>query len=109
VSDVAANPEPRRPAYVLRLYVSGATPTSTRALANILRICEEHLAGQYELDVIDAYQQPQDLAEAEIVGLPTLVRSLPEPVRRLVGDMSDEERVLIGLDLKIRPSHPVAG
>ena len=90
--------------YVLRLYVVGATAGSQRAISNLREICETELAGRYELEVIDIYQQPT-LAEGEqIVAAPTLIKELPLPVRRLVGDMSDRERVLLGLDL--RPIEP---
>jgi circadian clock protein KaiB len=86
--------------YELRLYVAGMTPRSTRAIANIKEICEEHLKGLYSLQVIDLYQQPV-LAEGEqIIAVPTLIKKLPPPLRRLIGDLSDRERVLIGLDLK---------
>lgn len=86
--------------YELRLYVTGATPRSTRAIANIRNICEEHLAGRYDLEVIDVYQQP-DLARSErIVAAPTLVKRFPLPVRKLFGDLSDKEKVLNGLDIR---------
>ena len=85
--------------YLLRLYVVGATAGSQRAISNLREICETELAGRYELEVIDIYQQPR-LAEGEqIIAAPTLVKELPLPVRRLVGDMSDRDRVLLGLDL----------
>jgi circadian clock protein KaiB len=88
--------------YVLRLYVAGTTPQSLRAIGNIKKICEEHLAGRYDLEVIDIYQQPS-LAEGEqIIAVPTLVKKLPEPLRRLIGDLSDTYRVLVGLDLRPR-------
>ena len=88
--------------YVLRLFVSGATPRSTNAIANIKAICERELAGRYELEVVDIYQQP-DLAKAhQIVAVPTLIKSLPAPIRRLIGDLSEEEKVLVGLDLRPR-------
>ncbi len=86
--------------YVLRLYVVGATAGSQRAIANLRAICETELAGRYELEVIDIYQQPS-LAEGEqIIAAPTLIKELPPPVRQLVGDMSDRDRVLLGLDLR---------
>ena len=92
--------KPGSPRYELRLYVTGMTPRSTHAIANVKEICEEHLKGRYDLRVIDLYQQPV-LAEGEqIVALPTLIRKLPPPLRRIIGDLSDRERVLIGLDLK---------
>ncbi len=89
-----------RARYVLRLYVAGTTPRSTRAILNIRRICEEHLAGRYDLEVVDIYQQPT-LAEGEqIVAAPTLVKRLPLPLRRFIGDLSGAERILVGLDLR---------
>jgi circadian clock protein KaiB len=89
--------------WVLRLYVAGHTVRSLRAVANIQKICAEQLDGRYQLEVIDLYQQPQ-LAEGEqILALPTLVRRLPPPLRRIVGDLSDTERVLVGLDLAPAP------
>ncbi len=86
--------------YVLRLYVSGATPRSAQAIANIKALCEEHLQGRYELEVIDIYQQPALAAGEQIVAVPTLIKRLPPPLRKLVGDMSNEERILFGLDLR---------
>lgn len=90
--------------YELRLYVTGATPRSGNAVASVKAICEEHLPGQYVLEVVDLYQQPH-LAEGDhILATPTLIKLQPPPLRRLVGDLSDEERVLSGLDLKPQPS-----
>jgi circadian clock protein KaiB len=89
-----------RPRYVLRLYVAGMTPRSARAIANIKEICEEHLKGLYTLQVIDIYQQPVLARGDQIIAVPTLIKKLPEPLRRLIGDLSDRERVLIGLDLR---------
>ncbi len=89
-------------AYVLRLYVAGQTPRSMRAVANIQMICAEQLRGLYTLEVIDLYQQPQ-LAEGEqIVAVPALIKRLPAPLRIVIGDMSDTERVLVGLDLHLK-------
>lgn len=86
--------------FLLRLYVTGMTPKSTRAVENARLICETHLCGRYDLEVIDIYQQPQ-LAEGEqIVAAPTLIRKLPLPLRRVIGDLSDTERVLLGLDIR---------
>lgn len=82
--------------YILRLYVAGATPASQRALENVKRLCEQHLNGRYELQVIDIYQQPELARAVEIVAAPTLVKVLPGPLRRLIGDMSKVERVLLG-------------
>jgi circadian clock protein KaiB len=86
--------------YVLRLYVAGQTPKSVLAIANIKGICEEYLQGQYELEVIDLYQQPQLAQGEQIIALPTLIRKLPPPLRRIIGDLSNTERVLVGLDLR---------
>ena len=91
-------------AYVLRLYVTGLTPRSTLAIANVRKICDEHLAGRYELEVIDLYQQPGLAKGEQIIAAPTLIKTLPLPLRRLIGDMSDTEKVLIGMDLKPRIS-----
>lgn len=86
--------------YVLRLYVTGITPRSTRAIQNVKKICEENLKGRYELEVIDIYQQPVLARDEQIIAAPTLIKKLPLPLRRLIGDMSDKERVLVGLDLR---------
>ena len=88
--------------YVLRLYVTGNTPRSVRAIENIRRICEEQLHNRYELEVIDLYQQPRLAAGEQIIAAPTLIKKLPLPVRRLVGDLSTEENILLGLDLRPR-------
>jgi circadian clock protein KaiB len=90
--------------YVLRLYVTGSTPRSTRAISNVRRICEEHLRNRYDLEVIDIYQQPALAKGDQIIAAPTLVKQLPAPLRKLIGDMSDRDRVLLGLDL--RPTAP---
>ena len=86
--------------YVLRLYVTGATPKSTRAIENIRHICDTELEGRYDLQVIDVYQKPSLAKDEQIIAIPTLIKKLPLPLRRLVGDLSDMERVLFGLDLK---------
>jgi circadian clock protein KaiB len=86
--------------YVLRLYVAGATPRSQQAIANLTTICETELQGRYSLEVVDIYQHPQLAAEEQMLAAPTLVRLLPEPVARVVGDLSDTTRVLLGLDLR---------
>jgi circadian clock protein KaiB len=86
-------------AWILRLYVAGQTPRSLRAVANIERICAEQLNGRYRLEVIDLYQQPQLAQGEQIVAVPALIKRLPEPLRMIIGDMSDTERVLVGLDL----------
>ena len=91
--------------YLLRLYVVGATAGSQRAISNLREICESELAGRYELEVIDIYQQPTLAAGEQIVAAPTVIKELPLPVRRLVGDLSDRDRVLLGLDLReVEPS-----
>lgn len=86
--------------YILRLYITGMTPNSKRAVENVKRICEEHLAGRYELEVIDIYQQPSLAAGEQIIAAPTLIKSLPSPLKKLIGDMSNTEKVLLGLDLR---------
>ena len=88
--------------YVLRLYVTGQTPKSVRAIANIKAICEEHLKGRYDLQVIDIYQRPGLAQDEQILAAPTLIKKLPLPLRRLVGDLSKTERVLLELDLRTR-------
>ena len=95
----------RRGRYVLRLYVTGMTPRSTEAFAAIKAICEEHLQGRYDLEVIDIYQHPALAKDEQIIAVPTLVKKLPAPLRRLIGNLSAEERVLLGLDL----CHAMAG
>ncbi len=87
----------------LRLYVAGQTPKCLTALANLKRICEEHLPGQYQLEVIDLLENPRLAREHQILAIPTLVRKLPEPLRKIIGDLSNKERVLIGLDVNLIP------
>jgi circadian clock protein KaiB len=86
--------------YRLRLFVSGSTPRSTRAIQNIRAICEEKLQGRYVLEVIDIYQHPEQVKPEQIIVTPTLVKSLPLPMRKIIGDLSDRERVLVGLDIE---------
>ncbi len=86
--------------YNLRLYVAGQTPKSLAAIANLKRTCEEHLAGRYSIEVVDLLVTPQLAAGDQIVALPTLVRYLPPPLKRIIGNLSDTERVLVGLDIK---------
>jgi circadian clock protein KaiB len=93
-----------RAKYVLRLYVTGMTPKSTQAIANVRKLCEEHLAGCYELRVIDIYQQPKMAKGEQIIATPTLIKKLPLPLRKLIGDMSDTERFLVGIDLEPKNS-----
>ena len=85
--------------YVLRLYIAGTTPRSTRAVANIRDICERNLNGRYELEVVDIYQKPALAKGEQIIAAPTLVKHLPLPLRRFIGDLSDTERILVGMDL----------
>ena len=94
---------PRRPAdteYLLRLYVAGHTAKSQQALANLRRICDEHLAGRYRLEVVDLLENPALARGDQILALPALVRQLPPPVKKIIGDFSSAERVLVGLDLR---------
>lgn len=90
--------------WTLRLYVAGQTPKSILAFANLRRICEEHLAGHYQIEVVDLLEHPQLARGDQILAIPTLVRRLPAPVRKIIGDLSNTERVLIGLDLRSRPA-----
>ena len=85
--------------YILRLYVSGMTPKSLRAIGNVKKICEEELSGRYVLEVIDIHQQPELAKQAEIVATPTLIKKIPLPLRKFIGDLSDTERILVGLNL----------
>jgi len=92
----------RLPKYVLHLYISGSTSKSALAVENIKRVCEQHLKNRYHLDVIDIYQQAHLARDGQIVAVPTLIKLLPPPLRRLIGDMSNLKKVLAGLDLTIR-------
>lgn len=103
----AASPSARRTAariksdeWILRLYVAGQTPKSLAAFANLKRICEQHLAGRYRIEVIDLAQSPHLANHDQIVALPTLVRKLPEPIKRIIGDLSNLQRVLVGMELQ---------
>jgi circadian clock protein KaiB len=91
--------EPDKPEWDLRLYVAGQTPKSIAAFANLKRLCETHLAGRYKIEVIDLLENPQLARGDQIVAIPTLVRKLPEPMRKIIGDLSDTARVLVGLQL----------
>src|SRR6185295_18102863 len=86
--------------YKLRLYVAGQTPKSIRAFANLKALCEEHLKGTYQIEVIDLFEHPQLARGDQIVAIPTLVRRLPQPVRKIIGDLADTVRVLVGLDVR---------
>jgi circadian clock protein KaiB len=89
----------KRRTWRLRLYVAGQTPKSIAALANLKRLCEGHLAGRYHIEVVDLLSQPHMARRDDIVVIPTLVRMLPSPIRKIIGDLSNEERVLVGLDV----------
>jgi circadian clock protein KaiB len=90
--------------YELRLYVSGQTPRSVLAITNMRRICAEHLSERYTLEVIDVYRNPEACQQEQIIAVPTLIKVLPAPLRRIIGDLSNTEKVLVGLDLRARPS-----
>ena len=93
---------PAKKQYELRLYVAGKTPKSVLALSNLKRLCEEHLKGLYSIEVIDLLTHPQLAEGDQILAIPTLVKKVPEPVRKIIGDLSNEEKVLVGLDLRPR-------
>jgi circadian clock protein KaiB len=88
--------------FELRLYVAGENPKSLRAIGNVRRICEEHLAGRYELEVVDLHQNPVLAKGEQIVAVPTLIRKLPVPLQKLIGDMSDTDSILVGLGLRLK-------
>jgi circadian clock protein KaiB len=100
--DGVAMPSSPAQAYRLRLYVAGQTPKSVLAFKNLKQICEEHLQGHYEIEIIDLMENPQLAAGDQILAVPTLVRRLPEPIKKIIGDLSNTERVLVGLDLRER-------
>jgi circadian clock protein KaiB len=93
---------PKSPVFLLRLYVTGQTPRSTDSIRNLKEICDKYLTGQFELEVVDIYQQPERAQEAQIVAAPTLVKSLPPPLRKLIGDLSNRDDVLTGLGIVVR-------
>ena len=93
---------PHEEKWELRLYTAGQTPKSLAAVKNLRKVCEEHLAGRYEIEIVDLLKNPRLAKDHQIVAIPTLVRKLPEPLRRIVGDLSDTERTLVGLQLKQR-------
>jgi circadian clock protein KaiB len=96
---MTSKPKEKLDTYVLRLYVAGQTPKSMTALANLKKICEDYLEGRYQIQVVDLLKNPQLASGDQILAVPTLVRRLPEPIRKIIGDLSNTERVLIGLDL----------
>lgn len=97
-----------RPDWDLRLYVAGPTPKSIAAFRNLEQLCEEHLAGHYQIEVIDLMKNPQLAQGDQILAVPTLVRKLPSPIRKIIGNLSNTERVLVGLDLRARDADPFA-
>ncbi len=99
-TDEAPDPDPNH--YHMRLYVAGQTTKSLAALANLRRVCEEHLAGRYEIEVVDLLVNPKLAAGDQILAIPTLVRRLPAPLKRIIGDLSNTEKVLVGLDIQPR-------
>jgi circadian clock protein KaiB len=90
-----------QPRYLFRLYVSGTSPRSARAIENVRRICDQYLAGRYELEVIDIYQQAEATKSAQIIAVPTLIKEIPFPPQRFIGDMSNTERIVVGLNLRL--------
>jgi circadian clock protein KaiB len=108
---VSETPPPaltKGPPYVLRLFITGTTSRSSRAIANLRRVCEERLHGEYDLEVVDIYQHPEAAQEYQILAAPTLVKMLPLPLRRIIGDLANEERVLAGLGLSPKETVVVA-
>src|SRR5438045_2867887 len=103
-SAAPSGPPASREFWHLRLYVAGQTPKSITALANLKRICEQHMAGKYAIEIIDLLKDPTLARGDQILAIPTLVRKLPEPIRKIIGDLSNTERVLVGLQL--RPNRP---
>jgi circadian clock protein KaiB len=96
----------RKEKYIIKLYITGMTPRSQQALRNLEKVCREYLEGNYELEVIDIYQQPQLAKGDQIIAVPTLIKKMPLPLRRLIGDLSQEDRIVLGLDLKSKtPPH----
>jgi circadian clock protein KaiB len=98
----AAKAAASKPMYALRLYVAGINPQSSAAMRSIKEICEKHLKNRYELEIIDIYQQPTLAKGEQIIAVPTLIKKLPEPLRRFIGNLADKERILVGLDLQSR-------
>jgi circadian clock protein KaiB len=101
-AEASAPADAADPNYVLRLYVTGQTPRSVSAIENMRRICAEHLSDRYTLEVIDIYQHPEACQQQQIIAAPTLIKVLPHPLRRIIGDLSNTEKVLVGLDLRAR-------
>ncbi len=99
----------KKKTYVLRLYVAGVTPRSQEAIRKVKAVCDAHLAGCYDLEVIDLYQQPEAAKREQIIAAPTLIKQLPLPLRRLIGSMAEEDKLLVGLDLLPERGDPKAG
>lgn len=97
-----AGQEARTQRYLLRLYVAGVTPRSEEAIRSVKAVCQEHLAGRCDLEVIDIYQQPTLAKDEQIIAVPTLIKKLPAPLRKIIGSMADTEKMLVGLDLRPR-------
>ena len=102
LSENSSVPPSRAQTFSLRLYVAGQTPKSVQAFTNLKQICEEHLLGRYEIEIIDLLENPQLARGDQILAVPTLVRRLPEPIKKIIGDLSNTDRVLVGLDLRTR-------
>ena len=100
--NATTTPSPAGQTYSLRLYVAGQTPKSVLAFTNLKQICEQHLLGRYQIEIIDLLENPQLARGDQILAIPTLVRRLPEPIKKIIGDLSNAERVLVGLDLRVR-------
>lgn len=100
VAGGGAAQDPTAPAYDLRLYVAGQSPKSLRAIENLRKVCEEHLAGRFRIELVDLLENPKLARGDEIIAVPTLVRKLPEPIRKIIGDLSDTDKVLVGLQLR---------
>jgi len=100
-SSTTTRPRRKPVLYTMRLYVTGATPRSSRAIANLRKLCDQFLAGRYELEIVDVYQQPELAREGQIIAAPTLVKSFPLPLRRFIGDMSNTANLLAGLDVRV--------
>jgi circadian clock protein KaiB len=100
---LAETPEELVTKYLLKLYVTGKTPRAEKAIANLRRICEDELNGQYELQIIDVLEQPQLAEDEKILATPTLIKNLPLPLRRVIGDLTDKDKVLLGLDVWPQP------
>jgi circadian clock protein KaiB len=110
MTDEAGAPEQVPSNYILKLYVTGTSPRSDRAISNLRRICEEDLGGRYQLEIIDVLEHPQVAEDDRILATPTLIKQLPPPLRRVIGDLSDKDKVLIGLEVRapniVPTSHP---